>query len=119
MSWSLLLYVKNEKKVREELTMALVEAREGGLIDNGVDGSMPMESFNELVREMTSKRQDLKAFAFRTKAMVIINNCHPLVSFACHFPDIGCISLWVAPYTFQSSYSYLSFFNKKILPNIM
>lgn len=38
------------------------------MYDNGMEDST--ESFNDLVKEMTSKRPDVKAFAFRTKAMV-------------------------------------------------
>ncbi|XP_050228243.1 probable galacturonosyltransferase 15 isoform X2 [Mercurialis annua] len=55
--------------LREELTRALLEAKEGGINnDERMDDST--ESFNELVKEMTSKRQDIKSFAFRTKAML-------------------------------------------------
>lgn len=50
------------KKLRDELTRALMEANDGD-VNEGAG------SFNELVKEMTSK-QDLKAFAFKTKAMV-------------------------------------------------
>lgn len=50
------------KKLRDELTRALIEANAGN-VNEGAD------SFNELVKDMTS-RQDLKAFAFKTKAMV-------------------------------------------------
>ncbi|XP_065629288.1 probable galacturonosyltransferase 15 isoform X2 [Quercus suber] len=54
--------------LREELSRALVEAnKEGNNINEEGIGS-----FNELVKEMTSKRQDVKAFAFKTKAMVLI-----------------------------------------------
>jgi hypothetical protein len=52
------------KKLREELSRALVEAKEGDINEEGI------ESFNELVKDMTSKREDIKAFAFKTKAMV-------------------------------------------------
>lgn len=52
-------------KLREELTRALVEAKDGNIYEEGI------ESFNELVREMTSKRQDVKAFALKTKAMLL------------------------------------------------
>ncbi|KAJ7960692.1 Hexosyltransferase [Quillaja saponaria] len=51
-------------KLRDELTRALVEAKEGKVNQEGA------ESFNELVMEMTSKGQDIKAFAFKTKAML-------------------------------------------------
>ncbi|KAJ1441427.1 Nucleotide-diphospho-sugar transferase [Sesbania bispinosa] len=49
-------------KLRDELTRALMEANDGN-VNEGAG------SFNELVKEMTSK-QDLKAFAFKTKAML-------------------------------------------------
>lgn len=52
------------KKLREELSRALVEAKEGDINEEGI------ESFNELVKDMTSKREDIKSFAFKTKAMV-------------------------------------------------
>ncbi|KAF4373203.1 hypothetical protein G4B88_007216 [Cannabis sativa] len=52
-------------KLRDELTRALVEAKEVEL--HNEDG---LESFDELVKEMTSKRQDIKTFAFKTKAML-------------------------------------------------
>lgn len=50
------------KELRNELTRALIEASDGNVNDGA-------GSFNELVKEMTAK-QDLKAFAFKTKAMV-------------------------------------------------
>ncbi|XP_021898387.1 probable galacturonosyltransferase 15 [Carica papaya] len=55
-------------KLREELTRALVEANDGNSNGGGMEGSL--ESFDELVKEMTSKRQDIKVFAFKTKAML-------------------------------------------------
>ncbi|KAH9706266.1 putative galacturonosyltransferase 15 [Citrus sinensis] len=56
------------KKLREELTRALIEAKDGsGNGGGGIQGTL--DSFNELVKEVTSKRQDIKAFAFKTKAM--------------------------------------------------
>ncbi|KAJ0113324.1 hypothetical protein Patl1_01479 [Pistacia atlantica] len=54
-------------RLREELSRALIEAKDGTSND-GVQVSL--ESFNELVKEMTSKQQDVKAFAFKTKAML-------------------------------------------------
>ncbi|XP_048327804.1 probable galacturonosyltransferase 15 isoform X2 [Ziziphus jujuba] len=51
--------------LRDELTRALAEATEGNVNNEEVN-----DSFNELVKDMTSKRQDLKAFAFKTKAML-------------------------------------------------
>lgn len=59
----------NIKKLREELTRALMEVKDGNSVEGGIEGSLG--SFNELVKEMTSKQQDIKAFAFKTKAMVI------------------------------------------------
>lgn len=52
------------KKLRDELSRALVEAN-GEDVNEGA-----AESFNELVNEIVSKGQDLRAFAFKTKAMV-------------------------------------------------
>lgn len=51
------------------MTRALLEAKEDNL--HNEEG---MESFDELVREMTSKRQDIKTFAFKTKAMVLTSH---------------------------------------------
>ncbi|KAJ8763032.1 hypothetical protein K2173_023237 [Erythroxylum novogranatense] len=53
-------------RLKDELTRALLEAKEGGF------NEVPIESFNQLVKETTSKRQDqdLKAFAFGVKAML-------------------------------------------------
>ncbi|KAK2387369.1 putative galacturonosyltransferase [Trifolium repens] len=51
-------------KLRDELTRALMEANDGNVNDNEGTGS-----FDELVKEMVLK-QDLKAFAFKTKAML-------------------------------------------------
>lgn len=52
---------------------ALLEATNDG--DNGigiVESSISLpSSFNDLVKDMTSNGQDIKAFAFKTKAMVI------------------------------------------------
>lgn len=57
-------------KLREELTRALIEAKDGsGNGGGGIQGTL--DSFNELVKEVTSKRQDIKAFAFKTKAMLL------------------------------------------------
>ena len=50
------------KKLRDELTRALIEANDGNVNEGA-------ESFTEFVKEMTAK-QDLKAFASKTKAMV-------------------------------------------------
>lgn len=56
------------KKLREELSRALIEANK----DSNDINEERIGSFNELVKEMTSKTQDVKAFAFKTKAMVLI-----------------------------------------------
>ncbi|KAF7833531.1 putative galacturonosyltransferase 15 [Senna tora] len=52
-------------KLRDELIRALIEAKDGNNVNE--EGA---ESFNQLVNEVTSKGQDLKAFAFKTKAML-------------------------------------------------
>lgn len=60
--------------LREELMRALLEATND--VDNGIGGgietstSLP-SSFNDLVKDMTSNGQDIKAFAFKTKAMIM------------------------------------------------
>ncbi|XP_019435295.1 PREDICTED: probable galacturonosyltransferase 15 isoform X1 [Lupinus angustifolius] len=51
-------------KLRAELIRALMEANDGNVNERGAD------TFNELVNVMASK-QDLKAFAFNTKAMFL------------------------------------------------
>lgn len=59
--------------LREELVRALLEATNDG--DNeigGVESSISLpSSFNDLVKDMTSNGQDIKAFAFKTKAMIM------------------------------------------------
>lgn len=72
------------KKLREELMRALLEATNDG--DNGIVGiesstTLP-SSFNDLVKDMASNGQDIKAFAFKTKAMVTSN---PITSLYCAF----------------------------------
>lgn len=48
-----------------------MEAKEGhGTNDGDYRREGSTESFNVLVNEMTSNQQDIKTFAFRTKAMV-------------------------------------------------
>ncbi|XP_009762630.1 putative galacturonosyltransferase 15 isoform X1 [Nicotiana tabacum] len=59
--------------LREELMLALLEATSDG--EDGKGGiesstSLP-SSFNDLVKDMTSSGQDIKAFAFKTKAMIV------------------------------------------------
>ncbi|KAA3464438.1 putative galacturonosyltransferase 15 [Gossypium australe] len=63
------VYACATKKLREELTRALIEVKDGNIVDGGTEGSL--ETFSELVKEMTSKQQDIKAFAFKTKAMLL------------------------------------------------
>ncbi|XP_073159409.1 probable galacturonosyltransferase 15 isoform X1 [Henckelia pumila] len=63
--------------LREELTRALLEATTsndeygGGIGIGTVEGSnlIPV-TFKDLVEDMTSKKQDVKAFAFKTKAVI-------------------------------------------------
>ncbi|KAL1555710.1 putative galacturonosyltransferase 15 isoform X4 [Salvia divinorum] len=56
--------------LREELVRALLEATDGGGVGT-VDGSNSEPvSFKDLVKDMSLNRQDLKAFAFKTKAMI-------------------------------------------------
>ena len=62
------------KKLREELTRALLEAsgsENGGGIGIVEGSNSDPVSFKDLVKDMTINRQDIKAFAFKTKAMVI------------------------------------------------
>ncbi|KHN38308.1 Putative galacturonosyltransferase 15 [Glycine soja] len=54
-------------KLRDELTRALIEAK---VIDGNANEGGAIMSFNELVKVLASK-QDLKAFAFKTKAMLL------------------------------------------------
>jgi len=48
----------------------MVDSKESGSVGSG-DGD-GVGSFNELVKDMISKPQDMRAFAFKTKAMVIL-----------------------------------------------
>nr|VDD57782.1 unnamed protein product [Brassica oleracea] len=56
-------------KIREELTRALVEETSQDGNRRGEKGSL--ESFDELVKEMTLKRRDIKTFASVTKKMLL------------------------------------------------
>ena len=56
------------QKISEELTRALVE--ETGQDGNGIGKKGSLESFDELVKEMTLKRRDIRAFASVTKKLV-------------------------------------------------
>lgn len=65
------------KKLTEELTRALLEAASGNDDDGGEFGIQTLEgsnagpiSFKDLVKDMTLNRQDIKAFAIKTKTMV-------------------------------------------------
>lgn len=64
---------KKKKKLREELTKALLEATtstDDGDIDGLRSNSGPA-SFKDLVEDVTLHRQvDIKAFAFKTKTIV-------------------------------------------------
>nr|GMC72693.1 probable galacturonosyltransferase 15 isoform X1 [Ipomoea batatas]GME13027.1 probable galacturonosyltransferase 15 isoform X1 [Ipomoea batatas]GME18482.1 probable galacturonosyltransferase 15 isoform X1 [Ipomoea batatas]GME18483.1 probable galacturonosyltransferase 15 isoform X1 [Ipomoea batatas] len=60
--------------LREELTRALLEVTsidgENGI--GGMEGLTPVTaSFNDLVKEMTSNRHDIKTFAFKAKATML------------------------------------------------
>lgn len=67
------------KKLREELTRALLEATgsddSGGIrtVEASNSNYEPPVSFKDLVKDMTLNKQDIKAFAFKTKAMVIFS----------------------------------------------
>ncbi|CAL9245861.1 unnamed protein product [Arabidopsis halleri] len=56
-------------KIREELTRALVEETDQDFNGRGKKGSL--ESFDDLVKEMTLKRRDIRAFASVTKKMLL------------------------------------------------
>ncbi|XP_047941714.1 probable galacturonosyltransferase 15 isoform X3 [Salvia hispanica] len=59
--------------LREELTRALLEAsgsENGGGITTVEGSNSDPVSFKDLVKDMTINRQDIKAFAFKTKAMI-------------------------------------------------
>ncbi|KAA8526218.1 hypothetical protein F0562_008043 [Nyssa sinensis] len=74
MGWRLFGGSDASLSLREELARALVEANseEGGA---GIGRDLMEEgspaSFKELVKDMTSNKQDIKAFAFKTKAMIL------------------------------------------------
>ncbi|XP_042483812.1 probable galacturonosyltransferase 15 [Macadamia integrifolia] len=53
----------------DELTRALMEANDRGVDENGIQSSPA--TFNELVTDITSGRQDIRGFAFETKAMLM------------------------------------------------
>ncbi|KAK8497808.1 hypothetical protein V6N13_076488 [Hibiscus sabdariffa] len=68
-AWRLFSRGYISQKLREELTRALTEVKDGNIVEGDTEGSL--ETFNELVKEITSKQQDIKAFAFKTKAMLL------------------------------------------------
>lgn len=57
--------------LREELAKALVEAANLDDKDGGTVVESSPASFKDLVEDVTSHKQDLKAFAFKTKAMMV------------------------------------------------
>ncbi|CAN4104442.1 unnamed protein product [Withania somnifera] len=58
--------------LREELMRALLEATNDGDNGIGVESSISLpSSFNDLVKNVTSNGQDIKAFAFKAKAMIM------------------------------------------------
>ncbi|KAK4769839.1 hypothetical protein SAY87_030371 [Trapa incisa] len=59
----------DDARLRDELTRALLEAK-GKSTNNVQRMERSLESFDELVKEVTSHKQDIKAFAFKTKAML-------------------------------------------------
>lgn len=70
MAWRYLGGSDSSLYLREELMRALVEV-EGSISDDvAMEGSSPA-SFNDLVTVVTSNKQDLKGFAFKTKSMML------------------------------------------------
>ncbi|KAG6570569.1 putative galacturonosyltransferase 15, partial [Cucurbita argyrosperma subsp. sororia] len=55
-------------RLREEFLRLMVDSKESGSVGSG-DGD-GVGSFNELVKDTISKPQDMRAFAFKTKAML-------------------------------------------------
>lgn len=60
-------------QLREELERALEEVNNNDEIGERIAEASP-ESFTDLVKDMVLNRQDIKAFAFKTKAMVTTIN---------------------------------------------
>ncbi|KAK1404847.1 Hexosyltransferase [Heracleum sosnowskyi] len=56
--------------LREELERALEEVHNNDEVGDGIAEVSP-ESFTDLVKDMVLNRQDIKAFAFKTKAMIM------------------------------------------------
>ncbi|KAI3465888.1 hypothetical protein Pfo_022551 [Paulownia fortunei] len=76
MTWSF-FGASESALLREELTRALLEVATSNDDDGGEVGIQTLEgsnagpiSFKDLVRDMTSNRQDIRAFAIKTKAMI-------------------------------------------------
>ncbi|XP_010525353.1 PREDICTED: probable galacturonosyltransferase 15 isoform X1 [Tarenaya hassleriana] len=69
MGWRLFRGGDTSLKVGEELTRALVEETDNDGNGRGNEGTL--ESFDDLVKEMTSKRRDIRAFASVTKKMLM------------------------------------------------
>ncbi|KAL5794651.1 hypothetical protein ACOSP7_003245 [Xanthoceras sorbifolium] len=70
--WRLLSGSDTSLQLKEELARALTEAKDGAIFESGgTETEVSFDSFNELVKETTSKRQDIKAFAFNTKALLL------------------------------------------------
>ncbi|XVF14521.1 hypothetical protein REPUB_Repub09cG0068000 [Reevesia pubescens] len=67
--WRLFSGGDTSQKLREELARALMEVKDDNSVESGIEVSL--DSFNELVKEMSSKQQDIKAFASKTKAMLL------------------------------------------------
>ncbi|WOH05574.1 hypothetical protein DCAR_0624993 [Daucus carota subsp. sativus] len=55
----------------EQLTKALLEANNGDEVVEKTFGVSP-ESFGDLIKDVMSSKQDIKAFAFKTKAMIAL-----------------------------------------------
>ncbi|XP_059663323.1 probable galacturonosyltransferase 15 [Cornus florida] len=111
MGWRLFGGSETSLKLREELTKALVEANTDLDMDMDVDGAgigigfeerspplplpLPLPaSFKDLVTDVTSKKQDIKAFAFNTKAMILnmerkIHSARQRESFFWHLASNG------------------------------
>ncbi|KAK1388771.1 Hexosyltransferase [Heracleum sosnowskyi] len=59
----------DSSRLREQLTKALLEANNDDEVIERKLGVSP-ESFSDLIKDVMSSRQDIKAFALRTKAMI-------------------------------------------------
>ncbi|KAL2474035.1 putative galacturonosyltransferase 15 [Forsythia ovata] len=74
-------------ELREELTRALLEATNSIDDESGiatVEGSKSLLSFEDLVRDTMSNRQDIKTFAFKTKAIVLYGDSYQrTLSYSC------------------------------------